>query len=115
VHCCVTLTEQKTHRSLALIVGCRNEEKNKESVLPVNSKKKAKWAVRILADRWKYLLTVEMTKTGVWAVLCKNENQIIHPPRRLETQVIPKNHRHFRATVQQLSFVSMWISSPKDR
>jgi hypothetical protein len=27
VHCCVTLTEQKTHRSLAIIVGCRNEEK----------------------------------------------------------------------------------------
>jgi hypothetical protein len=43
-------TEQKTPRFLALIVGCRIKEKNKESAFPVNSKKKAKWAVRILAD-----------------------------------------------------------------
>lgn len=43
-------TEQKTPRFLALMVGCRNKEKIKESALPVNSKKKAKWAVRILAD-----------------------------------------------------------------
>jgi hypothetical protein len=43
-------TEQKTPRFLALIVGCRNKENIKESALPVNSKKKAKWAVRILGD-----------------------------------------------------------------
>jgi hypothetical protein len=43
-------TEQKTRRFLALSVGCKNKEKIMESALPVNSKKKAKWAVRILAD-----------------------------------------------------------------
>jgi hypothetical protein len=42
-------TEQKT-TFLALIVRCRNKGKIKESALPVNSKKKANWAVRILAD-----------------------------------------------------------------
>jgi hypothetical protein len=31
-------TEEKNPRFLALIVGCRNEEKIKESVLPVNNK-----------------------------------------------------------------------------
>ena len=34
--------EQKTPRFLALVVGCRNKEKIKESALPVNSKKKKK-------------------------------------------------------------------------
>ena len=43
-------TEQQNPRFLALMVGCRNKEKIKKSALPVNSKKKAKWAVRILAD-----------------------------------------------------------------
>ena len=43
-------TEQKTPRFLALMVGCRIKEKIKESALPVNSKKRAKWTVRILAD-----------------------------------------------------------------
>ena len=59
LHCCVTLTEQKTHRSLALIVGCRKKEKIKESALPVNSKKKSKMGCSNpswLKDKWKYLL-----------------------------------------------------------